>query len=182
MRSASFGWRRQISSVSLPHFAMQSVAPDIGQSSSVATQKYPSSPVSRSSTPLTPECSESVTMDSPVSAVDVDRGVVDSPELGEVVASGLSTITSRFSPLIPQLSPVSMISVLQIVVESPMSYEALVGSKNMCPAAGSATSPSGVSGDSCRLCSCRPTECPKQSGLTCYTGNRFSDERSDRVV
>ena len=50
MCSASFGWRRQISPVSmpLPRFATQTVAPDIGQSSSVATQKYPSSPLSRS--------------------------------------------------------------------------------------------------------------------------------------
>ena len=74
-------------------------------------------------------------MDTPVSAVDVDQVVVDSPELGEVVASGLSTITSRFSPLSPRLSPVSMISVLQIVVEPPTSYEPPVGSKDVCPAA-----------------------------------------------
>ena len=49
----SFGWRRPILPVllPLPSFATQSVVPDIGQSSSVATQKYPSSPVSRSSTP-----------------------------------------------------------------------------------------------------------------------------------
>ena len=127
MRSASFGWRRQISPVSfplIPRFATS----DIGQSSSVSTQKYPSSPVSRSSTPLLgfravfdPECSESETMDSPVSVVDVHRGVVDSPELGEVVASGMSTITSRFSPLSPRLSPTS--------------YEAPVDSKDVCPAA-----------------------------------------------
>ena len=68
-------------------------------------------------------------MDSLVSAV---RGVVDSPELGEVVASGMSTITSRFSPLSPRLSPVSMLSVPQIVVESSTSYEAPVGSKDVC--------------------------------------------------
>ena len=36
MRSTSFGWRH-ISPVSLPRFATQSVTPDIGQSSSVAT-------------------------------------------------------------------------------------------------------------------------------------------------
>ena len=62
-------------SLPLPRFTMQSVAPDISQSSSVATQKYQSSPVSLSSTPcldlavFDSECSESVTMDSPVSAV-----------------------------------------------------------------------------------------------------------------
>ena len=56
-------------------------------------------------------------------------------ELGEVVASGMSTTTSRFSPLSPRLSPVSMISVPQIVVDSPMLYEAPVDSKDVCPAA-----------------------------------------------
>ena len=59
-------------------------------------------------------------------------GVVDSPELGEVVASGMSTKTSRFSPLNPRLSPVSMIGVPQIVVESPTSYEVPVDSKDVC--------------------------------------------------
>ena len=143
MRSASFSWRRHISPVllPLPRFATQSVTPHIRQSSSVATQKYPSSPVSRSSTlsldlsVFDSECSESVTVDSPVSAIDVDWGVVDSLELGEVIPSGMSTIMSRFSSLNPQLSPVSMISVPQIVVESPTSYEAPVGSKDVCPAA-----------------------------------------------
>ena len=70
-----------------------------------------------------------------MSEVDMDRGVVDSPELSEVVASGMSTITSRFSPLNPRLSPVSLISVPQNVVKSPTSYEAPVGSKDVCPAA-----------------------------------------------
>ena len=73
--------------------------------------------------------------DNAVSAVDVDWGVVDSPELGEVVALDMSTIMSRFSPLYPQLSPVSMISVSQIVVESPTSYESPVDSKDLCLAA-----------------------------------------------
>ena len=72
-------------------------------------------------------------MGSLVSAVDVDRGVVDSPELGEVVALGMSTI--RFLPLIPRQSPVSVLSVPQIVFESPTSYEVPVGSKDVCPAA-----------------------------------------------
>ena len=109
-------------SLPLPRFVIQSVVLDIGQSSSVATQKYSSFPVSRSSTPclylavFDSECSGSVTMDSPVSAIDVDQGVVDSPELGEVVASGMSTITSRFSPLNHRLSPVSMLSIPQIVL------------------------------------------------------------------
>ena len=61
--------------------------------------------------------------------------MVDSPELGEVVALGMSTITSRFSPLNLRQSPVSVLSVPQIVVESPTSYEAPMGSKNVCPAA-----------------------------------------------
>ena len=47
----------------------------------------------------------------------------------------MSTITSRFSPLNPQQSPVSMLSVAQVVVESPTSYEAPVGSMVVCLAA-----------------------------------------------
>ena len=143
MGSASFGWRRLILPVSFPllRFATQNVAPDIGQSSSVVTQKYPSLPGSQSSTPcldlaaFDSECLGSATMGSPVSAVDVDRGVLDSPELNEVVASGMCTITSWFSPLNPRQSPVSVLSVLQIVIESPTANEAPVGSKDMCPAA-----------------------------------------------
>ena len=62
-------------------------------------------------------------------------GVCGRSELGEAVASGMSTITSRFSSLNPQLSPVSMLSIPQIVVKSPTSYEAPIGSKDVCPAA-----------------------------------------------
>ena len=65
----------------------------------------------------------------------VGRGVVRSPELGEVVVSVMSTITSRFSPLNPQKSPVSMVSVDQGVVESPTSYKAPVVSMDASPAA-----------------------------------------------
>ena len=78
----------------------------------------------------------SVSMDSPVLVVDMDQDVVDPLELGEVVGSGMSMTTSRFSPLIPRRSPVS--SVPQIVVESPTSYEAPVGFTDECPAAGRA--------------------------------------------
>ena len=139
MCSASFCWRRPILPVSLPlpRFSTQNVASDIGQSS----QRYPLSPGSRSSTPcldmaaFDSECSGSATMGSPVSAVVVDRGVVNSPELGEVVALGMSTITSRFSPLNPQQSPVSMLSVPQVVVKSATSYEAPMGSNDVCLAA-----------------------------------------------
>ena len=49
-------------------------------------------------------------MGSLVSVIVVDQGVVNSTELGKVAASGMSTITSRFSPLNPQQSPVSMSS------------------------------------------------------------------------
>ena len=107
--------------------------------SMVASIHYPLSPESRSSTPcldlatFDSECSGSAAIGSLVSAVDVDRGVVDSPELGEVVALGMSTI--RFLPLNPRQSPVSVLSVPQIVFESLTSYEALVGSKDVCPAA-----------------------------------------------
>ena len=110
------GWRQPILpvSLSLPRFATQDVVLDIRQLSSVTTQLYPSSPGSRSSTP----CLDLTTFDSrvfssatdgsPVSAVIVDWGVVGSPELSEAVASNMSTITSRFSPLDPQQSPVSI--------------------------------------------------------------------------
>ena len=54
---------------------------------------------------------------------------------GEVVASGMSTITSRFPPLNPPQSPVSMLSVPEVVINSPTSYEAQVGLKDVCPAA-----------------------------------------------
>ena len=82
MRSTSFDWRQPILLVSFPfpRFAMQPAAP-----------KYPSSLGSRSSTPcldlaiFESECSGSVSMDSPESAVDLDRDVVDPPELCEVV-------------------------------------------------------------------------------------------------
>ena len=39
-----------------------------------------------------------------MSAVDVDWGVVDSHELGEVVASGMSTITRYFPSVTPILT------------------------------------------------------------------------------
>ena len=65
----------------------------------------------------------------------MDQGVVGSPEVGEVVASDISTITSRFLPLNPQQSPVSMLSGAQVVVESPTSFEVPVGSMDVCPAA-----------------------------------------------
>ena len=58
--------------------------------------------------------------------------MVDPPELGEVVVSGMSTTTSRFSPINPRRSPVS--SVPHIFVESPTSYKAPVGFKDECPA------------------------------------------------
>ena len=67
-------------------------------------------------------------MGSPVSVVVVDRSVMKSPGLGEVVASGMSTITSRFSMLNPPQSPVSMSLEPQVAVESPMSYAVQVGS------------------------------------------------------
>ena len=118
---------------------MQSVAPDIGQSSLVVTQKYPSSSVSRSScldlAVFDAGCSGSVTTDSPVSAVDVDQGVVDSPELGEVVTFRHVHNNELVTPLNPRMSPASMLSVPQIVVESLTSYEAPVSSKDVCPAA-----------------------------------------------
>ena len=50
---------------------------------------------------------------------------------GEVVASDLSTITSRISPLNPQQSPVP-VSVVLVVVESLTSYEAPVGVMDVC--------------------------------------------------
>ena len=61
--------------VSLPRFATQDVALDIALSLSVATQLYPSSPGSRSSTPcfdladLDSECSRAAMSSSPVSDV-----------------------------------------------------------------------------------------------------------------
>ena len=58
-----------------------------------------------------------------------------SPELGEVVVSDMSTITNRFSPLNPQKSQVSMLSVDQVVVESATSYEAPVVSMDVSQAA-----------------------------------------------
>ena len=122
MCSVPSGWWRPILPVllPLPPFATQVVVLYIGQSSSVATQRYSSSPGSRSSTPcldlaaFDSECYWSAKNGSPVSAVIVDRGIVGSQELGD-----MSTITSRFSPLNPQQSPVSMLSVAQVVVESP---------------------------------------------------------------
>ena len=123
----------------LPLFATQSVMPDIGHSSSVATQKYSSWPGSRSSTPCLDlaifdfESSGSVSLDSPVSAVVMDRDVVEPPELSEVNVLGIATTTSRFSLFNPRRSPV--LSIPQIVVEQPMSYEAPVGFKDECPTA-----------------------------------------------
>ena len=92
------------------------------------------------------ECSGSVSMDSPVPAVNMDRDVVDPPELGEVVVPGMAMTTSRFFPLSHRRSPVS--SVPQILVESPTSYEAPVGFRDECPVADRAGPfpPSGVSG------------------------------------
>ena len=59
-----------------------------------------------------------------VTADGVDRGVVASPELdAAVVDLDMSTITSRFSPL---NSPVSMVSVDQVIVELPTPYDAPV--------------------------------------------------------
>ena len=79
------------------------------------------------------ECLGSVSMDSPVPAVDMDRDVVDPPELSEVVGSEMAMTTSRFSPLNPRRS--SVLSVSQIVVESLMSNEAPVGFTDECPTA-----------------------------------------------
>ena len=126
-------------SLPLPRFATQDVAPDTAHS--IATQLCPSSPASRSSTPcfdladFDSECYRAAMSSSPVSDVVpvapvdllsetswfvpvevVEWGVVKSSEL----CSDMSTITSRFSPLKPPGSPVSMESVDQVVVESPV--------------------------------------------------------------
>ena len=56
-------------------------------------------------------------------------------EFGEIAPPDISIMTSRFQPLNPRQSPVAMSSEEQVVVESPMEYEALVGSLNIFPAA-----------------------------------------------
>ena len=63
------------------------------------------------------DCSRSIEISSPVSSGIVDRGVVSSEELGEVVPSDISTLTSRFQPLNPRQSPVPMSSEEQVVVD-----------------------------------------------------------------
>ena len=63
----------------------------------------------------------------PVSAEVVDRGIVESPELG----SDMSTIMSRFSPLKSPVSPIFMEGVDQVVIESPTPYDAPVADLDM---------------------------------------------------
>ena len=54
----------------------------------------------------------------------VDRGIVASPEFDVAVMDlDMSTIASRFSPFNPPGSPVYLVSVDQVVVESPTSYD-----------------------------------------------------------
>ena len=55
-------------------------------------------------------------------------------------------IMSQFSPLNPRLSPVSMISIPQIVVESPTSYEAPVDSSGIPVVIGAVVAQPGVGG------------------------------------
>ena len=59
------------------------------------------------------------------------KGAVESPEL----CSDMSTITSRFSPLKPPGSPVSMEGVDQVVVESLTTYDAPVAPLDISPVA-----------------------------------------------
>ena len=63
-------------------------------------------------------------------------GVVESPELdAAAVCPDMSTITSRFSPLNPLLSPMFMENVDQMIVESPTSYDAPVVDLEISPMA-----------------------------------------------
>ena len=57
-----------------------------------------------------------------------------SPGFGEVVTLDMSMITGKFTPLNPRQSPLAMLSEEQVVVESPMAYEAPVGSLDVSPA------------------------------------------------
>ena len=96
--NGAFGSLRLAATMPLPRFATQDVAPDIGQSSSVATQLYPSSPGSRLSTSCVDldnfdsDCFRSATIGSPVSAVIVDRGVVRSPKFGVASLTDLAEV------------------------------------------------------------------------------------------
>ena len=148
-------------SLPLPRSTTRDVTPDTAPSLPVEIRPCPSSPGSRSSTPVfdlaefDSECSRAAMSSCPVSDVVpvapvdlssetswvvppspklvpafaevVDRGIVESPELG----SDMSTITSRFLPLKPPVSPVSMESVDQVVIESPTSYDAPVAALDM---------------------------------------------------
>ena len=63
----------------------------------------------------------------PASAEVVDRGIVESLELGV----DMSTIMSQFSPLKSPVSPVSMEGVYQVVIESPTPYDTPVADLDM---------------------------------------------------
>ena len=59
---------------------------------------------------------------------------MESPEFDAVVVpSDMSTITSRFSTLTPWVSPVSMESVDQLAVESPVSDDLPIVELDMLP-------------------------------------------------
>ena len=122
------------------HRTVQCSDPDVV---AATTALHPSSPGSRSSATCFNladlECSRAAMSSSPVfdvapvvpvnsvSADVVDRGVVVSTEHdAAVIDSDMSTIISRFLPLKPLGSPVSMMSVDKLVVESMMSYDELV--------------------------------------------------------
>ena len=144
---------------------------------------YPSSPGSQSSTPcldlaafenslrflcrlqMAPRCPRSLWT----------RVLWAHRKVGEVVALDMSTITSRFSPLSPQQSPVP-VSVAQVVVESPTSYQAPVGAIDVCPAADQVVTllP--------QVTKWWHFSLGTKTRLTGCTGSRFSAERSDRVV
>ena len=78
---------------------------------------------------------ESGNMNSPGSSSVVDREGVSLVESGEVVPPDIPPTLSQFEPLNPRQSLVAMSSEGQVVVKSPITYEAPVGSLDISPAA-----------------------------------------------
>ena len=138
-----------VAQYSAPRFATQDVTPDNAQSLSVATQLYPSSPRSWSSTPcfdladFDSECFRVAMSSSPVSdvvpVVPVDSRSV--PVSADFVDRGGCGVTGArrwccvfgyvyyYEPVLTTQhpgSPVSMMSVNQVVAESPTSNDAPV--------------------------------------------------------
>ena len=95
----------------------------------VATQAYPSSPESRTSTicvdldAFASECSASIDGPISVSLVGCDYASISSVNSGDDISTTMDVHLCRFQPLSCPCSPVNVLGGSQIVVESPLHYE-----------------------------------------------------------